>query len=102
MCASLTAYWIKSPYPRAPLGFGVTARSLDDALAILCGSGYRSLLPNDFGDLQITEGIAVAELDQFHVVPNMGPIAVRGMWYPFVAVGLPRWVEERIVQQQYD
>jgi len=42
-----------------------------------------------------TEGITVAELDQPHVVRNMGPIAVRGMWYPLVAVGVPRWAEER-------
>jgi hypothetical protein len=45
---------------------------------------------------QVIEGITVAELDPRHVVPNMGPIAVRGMWYPFVAVGVPRWAEERI------
>jgi len=32
-------------------------------------------------------------LDQPHVVANMGPIVVRGMWYPFVAVGVPEWAE---------
>jgi hypothetical protein len=25
-------------------------------------------------------------LDQPHVIANMGPIVVRGMWYPFVSV----------------
>ena len=43
-------------------------------------------------------GITVADLDQPHVAANMGPIAVRGMWYPFVAVGVPQWAEERRIK----
>jgi hypothetical protein len=27
-------------------------------------------------------------LDPFHVIPNMGPIVVRGIWYPFIELGL--------------
>jgi hypothetical protein len=91
--AGLTAYWIKSPLPHAPLGFGVTARSLDDALAIIRALDYGRYLPDDLADLRVTEGITVADLDQPHVVANMGPIVVRGMWYPFVAVGVPKWAD---------
>ncbi len=93
--AGLTAYWITSPFPHAPLGFGVTAWSLDDALHIIAALDYRRFLPNDLAGVQVQEGITVGELDQPHVVANMGPIAVRGMWYPFVSVAVPRWAEER-------
>lgn len=93
----LTAFWVRSPLPHAPLGFGVTAWSLDDALAIIRALDYGRYLPDDLAGVRVAEGITVAELDQPHVVANMGPIAVRGMWYPFVAVGVPRWAEERRV-----
>jgi len=88
--AGLTAYWIKSPYPHAPLGFGVTAWSLDDAVAFINAFDYGRYLPDNLAGLRVTEGVMVAELDQLHVVANMGPIVVRGMWYPFVAVGVPQ------------
>lgn len=90
----LTAYWIRSPSPHALLGFGVTAWSLDDAISIIRALDYGRFLPDDLGRLRVIEGINVAELDQAHVVPNMGPINLRGMWYPFVAVGLPQWVAQ--------
>src|SRR5262249_36504203 len=93
--AGLTAYLIKSPFPHAPLGFGVTAWSLEDALGIVRALDYGRYLPDDLAGVQITEGVTVADLAQPHVVANKGPIAVRGMWYPFVAVGVPRWAEER-------
>jgi hypothetical protein len=94
----LTAFWIKSPVSGAPLGFGVTARSVDDALRIIEAVGFGRYLPDDRSTLQITEGVTVAELDQPHVVANMGPIAVRGLWYPLVAVGIPAWAEERLIR----
>lgn len=89
MVGGLIAFWIKSPKRNAPLGFGVTARSLDDALRIIRHLGYGGFLPEDESSLTITEGISVSELDQNHIVPNMGPIVVRGMWYPFVTLGVP-------------
>jgi hypothetical protein len=93
--AGLTAYWFKSPYPYAPLGFGVTGWSVDDALAIIRAFDYGGYLPEDLAGVQIIEGITAGELDQRHVVAKMGPIAVRGIWYPFTAVGVPRWADER-------
>ena len=91
--AVLTAYWIESPLPHAPLGFGVAAWSFDDALAIIRAMQYGRCLPDELAGLRVTDGITVADLDQTHVVANMGPIVVRGMWYPFVAVGVPNWAE---------
>jgi hypothetical protein len=92
----LTAYWIVSPLPHAPLGFGVTARSLDDAFDIIRALDYGRYLPDDPAEVRVTAGVTVADLEQRHIVPNMGPIVNRGMWYPFVAVGVPRWLEERL------
>jgi hypothetical protein len=87
----LTAFWIQPPSPDGPLGFGVTALSLNDALFIIRALGYGEYLPDDLNSLKIRVGITFAELDHPHVVANMGPIVVRGMWYPFIAVGVPNW-----------
>ena len=89
----LTAFWIVPPSPHGPLGFGITARSLTDALRILRALGYERYLPDDLRTLRVTEGVTVAELDRLHVIANMGPIVIRGMWYPFVAVGMPDWAD---------
>jgi hypothetical protein len=94
--AELMAFWVKSPFPHAPLG--VTARSLDEAVAIIRALDYGRYLPDGLTGVRVTEGVTVAALDQPHVVANMGPIAVRGMWYPFVGVGVPGWAEERLNQ----
>lgn len=83
----LTAFWIKfkridSPTP-LNLGCGVTAYSQQDAVELVKRSlvehyGLESLPEID----QITEGISVTDLDQNHVVPNMGNVLVRGVWFP--------------------
>jgi hypothetical protein len=92
----LTAYWITSADRHAPLGFGVTALSLDDALALIRAFDFGRFLPDDLAGVHVAAGVSVGDLDPAHVVPNMGPMAVRGMWYPLVALGVPRWAEERL------
>jgi hypothetical protein len=82
----LTAFWIVPPDPHGPLGYGVTAFTLADAFSIIRSFGYQ--LPDDLSTLSIIEGIRVADLDEPHVVRNMGPIVVRGLWYPFVRLGV--------------
>jgi hypothetical protein len=82
----LISFWIVPPDKHGPLGFGVTAFSLNDAFQIIQDAGFR--LPEDRNTLQIKEGIKVSDLDHRHVVMNMGPIVVRGMWYPFLKVGV--------------
>lgn len=84
----LTAYWIVPPDRRGPLGFGVTAYSLDDALNIIRSLGYADYLPGDLGSLNVTKGVRHADLEAYHVRPNMGPIVVRGLWFPLIQVGL--------------
>lgn len=90
MAASLlTAYWITFPPGRVPtLGLGVTAYDLDDALGIIRRMGCADLLPQDLSSLRITAGVRYADLEKNHIRANMGPIVVRGMWYPFVKLGL--------------
>jgi len=95
MAEGLTAYWIVSPLRHAPLGFGVTARSLADAIDIIRALDYGRYLPEDLDTLRVTENVRIADLDHSHVVANMGPIVNRGMWYPFVVLGVPRWADER-------
>ena len=86
----LTAFWIVTPNEHGPLRFGVTAFSIDDAINIIKAWGYE--LPDDRRLLKIQEGITIAELDERHVVSNMGPIVNRGIWYPFAGLGVPRWM----------
>ncbi len=84
----LTTFWISSRCRHVPLGFGVTARSRDDALRIIKAFGYGQFLPTEDDALEVIHPVTVRELDPHHVVPNMGPINVRGLWYPFLAVGI--------------
>jgi hypothetical protein len=88
----LIPFWIRTSGRRAPLGFGVTGWSLEDALWILRYFQYDCYLPDDLAELQFQAGITFAELDQNHIISNMGPMVVRGMWYPFVMVGMPRYL----------
>lgn len=82
----LIPFWIVPPSERGPLGFGVTAFSLSDAFQIIENSGFE--LPEDKSTLQIREIVRVSDLDRPHVIKNMGPIVVRGIWYPFSKIGV--------------
>ena len=82
----LTAYWIVTARPHDPLGYGVTAYSLDDAFQIIRGFGYE--LPEDLNNLKITEGVRVDDLEHDYIRMHMGPIVVRGLWYPFRKIGV--------------
>ncbi len=65
---------------RRGLGVGVTAHSREEAQGLAraaCdASGW------EFDLVQVVEGIDVADLDQSHVVPNMGPPNFKGVWFP--------------------
>ena len=83
---TLKPFWIVPPDPHGPLGFGVTAFSLDEGLQIIRDAGY--LLPENTALLRVEENVKVNEIDEPHVVKNMGPIVVRGIWYPFSRIGI--------------
>ena len=58
------------------LGVGGTARSEEDAIAL-----FRRAQPTDrVTGIQVIYN--VGELDQKHVVPNMGDWLRRGIWFP--------------------
>lgn len=61
------------------LGYGVTAFSREDAEELLRRFGY----PRG-GEIvtRVMEDITHAELDPHHVIPNAGPMVIRGVWFP--------------------
>jgi hypothetical protein len=84
--AVLTAYWITFPDDlNFPIGVGVTAHSREDALRVLEAAGFE--FHRRAKRIQVREDVSLADLDPRHVVPNMGPIVVRGVWCPFVRLG---------------
>jgi hypothetical protein len=85
----LTSYWITSPSQHGPFGYGVTAFSLEEALRFIRAEGFGLYLPDNLAELSVIENITFQQLDQNNVVPNMGPMVIRGMWYPCRNIG---WV----------
>jgi hypothetical protein len=83
----LTAFWIATHNHLGPIGFGVTARSIEDALGLILAAGYTRYLPTDASALDVTEGVRFAHITDPYVRSHMGPIVVRGLWYPFRSVG---------------
>jgi hypothetical protein len=61
------------------LGYGVTAESVTEAEKLLASFGYPRT-----GEkiINITEDVRLDTLDQNHVVPNCGPLMMRGIWFP--------------------
>jgi hypothetical protein len=76
----LTCYWITTGNRWGPLGFGVTAFTVEDAITLVKTEGFD--IPQGLAGVQIQENVTFADLDQNHVVPNMGPMVMRGVWYP--------------------
>jgi hypothetical protein len=84
---SLTRYWIEfgramdgGSAPATARVCGVTATSLDDALALAGATLFRGQpLPPV---ARVIEDIDIAMLDAFHVGPNILPPQARGVWYP--------------------
>ena len=78
----LRRYWFQT---REHLGFGVSAFSVDDAKSLIDDAARR--LGWDYEILGIVEDVDVRDLDQGHVVPNMGPPNFRGVWFPNLNLG---------------
>jgi hypothetical protein len=62
------------------LGCGVTAYDHDDATNLLQERVFAGKEPKKI--LECIENIDVSTLDKKHVLPNMGSIAIRGIWFP--------------------
>ena len=63
-------------------GIGVSAYSLDDAKNLI-----EQMLPSlNFNKevIDVIEDVNIRTLDQHHVIPNMGLVNLRGIWYPIL------------------
>jgi hypothetical protein len=84
----LRTFWITFPKATGctfPIGFGVTAWSEADAFRLLEQQGYDQHRRAE--EIVVTADVNVTDLDPRNVVPVMGPIVVRGIWYPPMNVG---------------
>ena len=82
----LTAYWLSYPAdPSFPLGQGVTAHSVEDAYQLLEESGYTLHIEAKY--VKIKENVTIDDLDRTNIVPNIGPLIMRGIWYPCLNIG---------------
>jgi hypothetical protein len=80
----LHRYWFKFDPPSCPMGFtlgcGVTAYSREDAEELLREHVFKDEeMPRV---ISVVEDVDVRTLDQNHVVPNMGVVSLRGIWFP--------------------
>ncbi len=84
----LIRYWFEfqyNHYSELPIGLdlgcGVTAYNYDDAIFLLRKEVFKD------GDIaiikKVIENVDVSTLDAGHVLPNMLPTSLRGIWYPF-------------------
>ncbi len=76
---SLTPYWFKT---KNELGFGITAFSEEDAKVLLTDAA--TTIGKDYEVLEIIPNVDIRTLDQNQVIPTMGSLNVRGVWYPRV------------------
>jgi hypothetical protein len=63
------------------MGIGVTAFDLGEATR-MANEVRDRLFPLSPELDDVIEDVDVSTLDERHVVPNMGPVVVRGVWYP--------------------
>jgi hypothetical protein len=81
----LITFWITFPGPAFEHSYGVTAYSLDDALALL---RKHQLARHELDKpMQVRENIRIQDLDQGHIAPNCGPLVFRGVWFPCSNLG---------------
>jgi hypothetical protein len=85
----LKIYWFEMGRSFGPslAWFGITAKDFDDALLLLAKAAEQ-VYRVEFNAEMIEswkEIEHVDELDQNHVVPNMGLILRRGVWFPNVS-----------------
>ena len=83
----LETYWISFPQDRnLPIGIGVTAYSEEDAFSLIQEQGFDQWYA-DAVEVCVTTGVTISDLDQSKIVPNIGPMQLRGVWYPVANVG---------------
>jgi hypothetical protein len=80
----LRRFWFTflNPPQFSPLGLGcgITAQSYEDAKGILASTVFAGGAVPTIES--VVEDVDVQTLDQTHVVPNMGSVVTRGVWFP--------------------
>lgn len=90
MSALLHRYWIEFPKDAVVIqrglgmGCGVTAYSLDDARRLIQEQLFPGIPLPPF--TRITEDVDVRTLEANHVLPNIGVVTWRGIWFPFLQI----------------
>ena len=82
-CPLLISFWIVGTDPHEPIGFGVTAWSIEDAFTLIKERGFHI----DEGCAVAHQGVRPHELNFAHLVRNSGPACCRGLWYPCLNIG---------------
>lgn len=84
----LKRYWfvLEPEYKFGPLNIGVTAASVEEAksLAIerLSKIGFSDVVQKLEKPVEVIENIDIRLLDQNHIIPNMGVVVFKGVWWP--------------------
>ena len=82
--AHLHRFWFSlqdvPPLSALNVGCGVTAYSHDDAIQILKGRVFEKSVPA----CSVIEDIDISTLDENHVLPDMGVVTQRGVWFRWV------------------
>lgn len=73
----LHRYWFKTP---TRFGIGVTAYSVEDARTLIDNEVKSRGLNAE--ELPVIEDVDIRDLDQNHVILNMGSPNFRGIWFP--------------------
>ena len=95
----LTCFWIVTGDRSGPFGFGVTAWTIDDAIQLIKAEGFD--IPESLEQLHVQENVTFADLDPYNVVPNMGPMIMRGVWYPCCNLrNPPRYLGEGLQEHE--
>ena len=76
----LRRFWFQCAPDQCWIGFGVTAFTCSEAEQIV--GDYCDRLGRKPEITSVIEDVDIRTLDQKHVVPNMGPCNLPGLWYP--------------------
>ena len=60
--------------------YGVSGYSLKDAVSLLSDAGFE-IDPSD-RSITVRENVRLTEFEERHIGPNMGPMQLRGVWFP--------------------
>jgi hypothetical protein len=78
----LVPFWIRfEGEPELKHSYGVTAYSLDDALTLL--KNQLRVGQDVERPIGVSANVRIEDLDPSRVVPKCGPMAFRGVWYPW-------------------